>query len=171
MTTPTDIKYIVTDPDVYGGRPIIAGHRIAVIDVAVWTQHGMMPEQIAAEYPLTSAEIHAALTYYLSAAEGPAPFGLGMNAASPAGEPPGCSTVCMHRANKIVFAGSVVNRSHGEKHERVVDVVLHASEMHHSLGHRPRTITSAQPQGWPTWSQHRCHRSRLRPGSAGGRAA
>lgn len=64
MTTPTDIKYIVTDPDVYGGRPIIAGHRIAVIDVAVWTKQGMTPEQIAAEYPLTLAEIHAALAYY-----------------------------------------------------------------------------------------------------------
>lgn len=64
MATPTDIKYIVTDPDIYGGRPIIAGHRIAVIDVAVWTQQGMTPEQIAAEYPLTLAEIHAALAYY-----------------------------------------------------------------------------------------------------------
>lgn len=64
MTTPTDIKYIVTDPDIYGGRPIVAGHRIAVIDMAVWTQQGMTPEQIAAEYPLTLAEIHAALAYY-----------------------------------------------------------------------------------------------------------
>jgi uncharacterized protein (DUF433 family) len=64
MTTPTDIKYIVTDPDIYGGRPIVAGHRIAVVDVAVWTQQGMTPEQIAAEYPLTLAEIHAALAYY-----------------------------------------------------------------------------------------------------------
>lgn len=64
MATPTDIKYIVTDPDIYGGRPIITGHRIAVIDVAVWTQQGMTPEQIAAEYPLTLAEIHAALAYY-----------------------------------------------------------------------------------------------------------
>jgi hypothetical protein len=25
-----------------------------------------------------------------------------------------------------------------------------------------------QPKGWPLWSQQRCHRSRLRPGSAGG---
>ncbi|HEX8033471.1 MAG TPA: DUF433 domain-containing protein, partial [Ktedonobacterales bacterium] len=64
MTTPTDIKYIVTDPEVYGGRPIIAGHRIAVIDVAIWTQQGMTPEQIAREYPLTLSEIHAALAYY-----------------------------------------------------------------------------------------------------------
>lgn len=64
MTIPTDIKYIVTDPEVYGGRAIIAGHRIAVIDVAVWTKQGMAPEQIAAEFPLTLAQIHAALAYY-----------------------------------------------------------------------------------------------------------
>jgi|SRR5579859_2311681 len=64
MTVPTDIKYIVTDPEIYGGRPIIAGHRIAVIDVAVWTKQGMAPEQIASEFPLTLAQIHAALAYY-----------------------------------------------------------------------------------------------------------
>lgn len=64
MAIPTDIKYIVTDPEIYGGRPIIAGHRIAVIDVAVWTKQGMTPEQIATEFPLTLAQIHAALAYY-----------------------------------------------------------------------------------------------------------
>ncbi len=64
MTAPTDITYIVTDPEVYGGRPIIAGHRIAVVDVAVWTKQGMTPEQIASDFPLTLAQIHAALAYY-----------------------------------------------------------------------------------------------------------
>jgi uncharacterized protein (DUF433 family) len=64
MNVPTDMKYIVTDPEVYGGRPIIAGHRIAVIDVAVWTKQGMTLERIAAEFPLTLAQIHAALAYY-----------------------------------------------------------------------------------------------------------
>src|SRR5579885_349920 len=64
MAIPTDIKYIVTDPEIYGGRPIIAGHRIAVIDVAIWTRQGMTPEQIATEFPLTLAQIHAALAYY-----------------------------------------------------------------------------------------------------------
>ena len=64
MAIPTDIKYIVTDPEIYGGRPIVAGHRIAVIDVAVWTKQGMTPEQIAIEFPLTLAQIHAALAYY-----------------------------------------------------------------------------------------------------------
>ncbi|MGZ3715982.1 MAG: DUF433 domain-containing protein [Ktedonobacterales bacterium] len=64
LTTPTDIKYIVTDPNIYGGRPIVAGDRIAVIDIAVWTHQGMTPELIAQEYPLTLSEIHAALAYY-----------------------------------------------------------------------------------------------------------
>jgi len=64
MSNATDIKYIVTDPEIYGGRPIIAGRRIAVIDVAVWTQQGMTPEQIAAEFSLSLAQIHAALAYY-----------------------------------------------------------------------------------------------------------
>lgn len=35
MTTPTDSTYIVTDPKIYGGKPVGAEHRIAGIDVAV----------------------------------------------------------------------------------------------------------------------------------------
>ena len=64
MSTATDIKYIVTDPEIYGGRPIIEGHRIAVIDVAIWMKQGMTPEQIIAEFPLTLSQVHAALAYY-----------------------------------------------------------------------------------------------------------
>ena len=64
MTTPTDIKYIVIDPEIYGGRPTIAGHRIAVIDVAVWLRQGMTPDEIARQFHLTLAEVHAALAYY-----------------------------------------------------------------------------------------------------------
>ena len=64
MTTQTDIKYIVIDPEIYGGRPTVAGHRIAVIDVAVWMQQGMTPDEIAHQFHLTLAEVHAALAYY-----------------------------------------------------------------------------------------------------------
>lgn len=64
MTTPTDIKYIVTDPEVLGGRAIIAGHRIGVIHVATWVQQGMPPTEIADLYGLSLAEVYAALTYY-----------------------------------------------------------------------------------------------------------
>jgi len=64
MTTSTDMKYIVVDPDILGGRPSIAGHRIGVMHVATWTQQGMTPRQIAEDYGLTLAEVHAALAYY-----------------------------------------------------------------------------------------------------------
>jgi len=64
MATPTDIKYIVLDPDVLGGRPTIAGHRIGVIHVATWVQQGMSPEEISDLYALSLAEVYAALAYY-----------------------------------------------------------------------------------------------------------
>lgn len=64
MATPTDIKYIVMDANVLGGRPTIAGHRIGVIHVATWVRQGMTPEEIAHEFGLTLAEVHAALAYY-----------------------------------------------------------------------------------------------------------
>lgn len=64
MATPTDIKYIVIDPEVLGGRPTIAGHRIGVMHIATWIQQGMTAEEIAAEFGISLAEIHAALAYY-----------------------------------------------------------------------------------------------------------
>lgn len=64
MATPTDIKYVVIDPDVLGGRPSILGHRIGVIHVATWTQQGMTPQDVADVYGLSLAEIYAALAFY-----------------------------------------------------------------------------------------------------------
>ena len=67
MTTiPTDIKHIVRTPGVYGGKPCIEGHRIAVHDIAVSHTQGYSPEQIVSEhYPtLTLAQVYAALLYY-----------------------------------------------------------------------------------------------------------
>lgn len=64
MATPTDIKYIVLDPDVLGGRPTIAGHRIGVIHIATWIQQGMSPAEIADLFSLSLAEVYAALAYY-----------------------------------------------------------------------------------------------------------
>jgi uncharacterized protein (DUF433 family) len=64
MTTSTDMKYIVVDPDILGGRPSIAGHRIGVVHVATWAQQGMTPRQIAEDYGLSLAEVYAALAYY-----------------------------------------------------------------------------------------------------------
>lgn len=66
ISTATDIKHIVRDPEVYGGKPCIAGHRIAVHDIAVSHQQGVTPEQLVSEiYPtLNLAEVYAALLYY-----------------------------------------------------------------------------------------------------------
>lgn len=67
MSTATDVKYIVRDPDVYGGKPRIEGHRIAVHDIALARSvHGYTPEEIVSEaYPtLTLAQVYAALLYY-----------------------------------------------------------------------------------------------------------
>jgi len=67
MSGTTDIKYIVRDPAVYGGKPCIEGHRVAVHDIAVARYlHGFTPEQIVTEaFPsLTLAEVYAALLYY-----------------------------------------------------------------------------------------------------------
>lgn len=60
-----DVGHIVTDPEVLGGEPIIAGHRIAVSDVAIWiAYHHETPEAIAEEFHLSLGEVHAALAYY-----------------------------------------------------------------------------------------------------------
>lgn len=66
MATATDIKHIVRDPDVYGGKPCIEGHRIAVHDIAVSYNQGYTPEQMVEEhYPtLNLAQVYAALLYY-----------------------------------------------------------------------------------------------------------
>ncbi len=57
---------ITTTPNVRGGKPCIAGHRIAVSDVAIWHERmGMTPGEIVSEYPtITLSDVHAALAYY-----------------------------------------------------------------------------------------------------------
>ena len=45
--------------------PDIAGHRITVQDIVIWHQHmGKGVDEICAEYNLTPADVHAALTWY-----------------------------------------------------------------------------------------------------------
>lgn len=65
-TIPTDIKHIVRTPNIYGGKPRIEGHRIAVHDIAVSSNMGLTPEQIISErYPtLSLSQVYAALLYY-----------------------------------------------------------------------------------------------------------
>jgi uncharacterized protein (DUF433 family) len=64
MTNPTGVKHIVSDPEVFGGKPCIEGHRISVHDVAAWHHQGIEPESIAEDFDLTQAEVYAALAYY-----------------------------------------------------------------------------------------------------------
>jgi uncharacterized protein (DUF433 family) len=65
MTTPTIDRHIVSTPDTLGGKPRLAGRRISVEDIAVWHERmGKSVDEIAAEYDLSLAEVHAALAYY-----------------------------------------------------------------------------------------------------------
>lgn len=58
-------RHIEVSPDVAGGKPTIAGHRITVQNVVIWHERiGLSADEIAAEYDLTLSEIYAALTYY-----------------------------------------------------------------------------------------------------------
>lgn len=65
MLTIESINLITTDPAVRGGRPCIAGTGLRVIDVAAAAIfHGRSPGEIAADYDISLAEVHAALAYY-----------------------------------------------------------------------------------------------------------
>lgn len=57
--------HIETTPDITGGKPRIAGHRITVHDIVIWHERlGLSPDEIALDYGLTLADVYAALTYY-----------------------------------------------------------------------------------------------------------
>lgn len=58
-------EHIDLTPGVAGGKPRVAGHRVTVAQVAVWHERmGMSPDEIATDYGLTLADVHAALAYY-----------------------------------------------------------------------------------------------------------
>jgi uncharacterized protein (DUF433 family) len=65
MDTVLAIELIVTNPEVRGGRPVIAGTGITVEDVAIaLIYHQQDADGIAEWYNLNLAQVHAALTYY-----------------------------------------------------------------------------------------------------------
>lgn len=67
MTVSVLDKHIEIDPDIAGGKPRIKGHRITVQNIVIWYERmGKSIDEIASEYNLTSAEIHAALSYYFN---------------------------------------------------------------------------------------------------------
>lgn len=55
---------IVTNPNLRGGRPIIATTGTTVRTVAELYKLGLSAEDITAELPLTLAQVYAALAYY-----------------------------------------------------------------------------------------------------------
>ena len=58
-------NHIESTPEVLGGKPRIAGRRIAVQDIVVWHERmGRSADEIASEYNLTLSSIYAALAYY-----------------------------------------------------------------------------------------------------------
>lgn len=61
----TVAPHIEITPDVCGGKPRVAGHRIKVQDIVIWTEQGQSPDDIIARITsLNLAEVHAALAYY-----------------------------------------------------------------------------------------------------------
>ena len=62
---PIITKHIQATAGLCGGKPCIAGTRIRVQDIVVWTEKGQSPEEIINGFPqLTLANVHAALAYY-----------------------------------------------------------------------------------------------------------
>ncbi len=58
-------EHIDITPGVAGGKPRISGHRITVQNIVIWYDRmGKSADEIATEYDLDLADIHAALAYY-----------------------------------------------------------------------------------------------------------
>jgi len=56
---------IVIDEKIKGGKPCLAGHRIAVQDIVIWHERlGMGIDSIAVDYDLTLTDIYIALAFY-----------------------------------------------------------------------------------------------------------
>lgn len=66
MAINTIREHIEATPEVCGGKPRIAGHRIRVQDVVIWHEEmRMSPDEIVLSYPsITLSDVYAALAYY-----------------------------------------------------------------------------------------------------------
>lgn len=57
--------HITQTPDIAGGKPRIAGHRITVEQIAGWHElMGWSADKIATIYQLSLGDVYAALAYY-----------------------------------------------------------------------------------------------------------
>ncbi len=65
MSTIESINLIYRDPNVRGGRPCIVGTDLRVLDIVISKIFAeRTPDDLAQDYDLTMAEVHAALAYY-----------------------------------------------------------------------------------------------------------
>ena len=65
MAPKTLDEHIATTPGIAGGKPHIAGHRITVQHIAVLHDRmGKSADEIATEFEIGLADVHAALAYY-----------------------------------------------------------------------------------------------------------
>jgi uncharacterized protein (DUF433 family) len=65
MTAKTLDQHIDITPGIAGGKPRVAGHRITVQNIVIWHDRmGKSADEIATEFDLTLADVHAALAYY-----------------------------------------------------------------------------------------------------------
>ena len=65
MATSTEHRYVVRDPEILGGEPIISGTRTPVRAVVELWRMGVAPEEIPSHLPhLTAAQVFDALSYY-----------------------------------------------------------------------------------------------------------
>jgi uncharacterized protein (DUF433 family) len=57
--------HIEITPGICSGRPRVAGTRIRVSNIVLWTEQGNSPDDIVSGHPhLTLADVHAALAFY-----------------------------------------------------------------------------------------------------------
>lgn len=63
---PVITEHIEITPDICGGKPRIAGHRIKVQDIVIWHEKmGMSPDEIVSSYStINLSDVYAALAYY-----------------------------------------------------------------------------------------------------------
>jgi uncharacterized protein (DUF433 family) len=58
-------RHIEATPGTCGGKPRVAGHRVRVQDIVLWTEQGQSADEIVSHIASISlADVHAALAYY-----------------------------------------------------------------------------------------------------------
>lgn len=63
---------IAVDPNICGGRPVVAGTRMRVTDILEMLAGGATPAEIAADFPYISEDdVRAVLAYAAAAADHP----------------------------------------------------------------------------------------------------